>query len=138
MKAPFIKWLYSNSGKYSDIKNKNLIDILFLQLKDFIYNNDLELNISDEDLLIHFYIFNYDRKITNTNNEYFDFKYHEDIVDMFISFKELCKSQGSLLFNEKKDTADNLLNFINKYIITEYDYDYILEETEDFIVDDEY
>ena len=54
-----VKWLYTKVSPYSDITNKDLIDILFFHLNEFIINNELIMNIEQSDLLIHFYIFNY-------------------------------------------------------------------------------
>ena len=137
MKKNFIKWLFTKTSPYSEITNKELIDILFFHINNFIDYNNLELIIEKEELLINFYLFNYGYTIENTNNEYFDMMFHEDIVDMFILFKNISKSYDSSMYSSKGDTADNLLNFLNKYIVSEYDYETI-EDIDELIIEDEY
>lgn len=132
-----IKWLYKKVSPYSDTTNKGLIDVLFFKLNEFIINNDLMMNIEQDDLLIQFYIFNYNKSLQSTNNEYFDLTFHEDIVDMFILFKEISESYGSELYS-KGETADCLLNFINQYVIYEYMDNEMNDLDEEIILDDEY
>ena len=131
------KWLYKKVNKYSDSTNKELVDLLFYHLNEFIINNDLIMNIEQDDLLIQFYIFNYNKYLKNTNNEYFDMKYHEDIVDLFIVFKGITESYGSDLYSNG-ETADILLNFINQYLVCDSQLDDINDIDEELIFDDEY
>lgn len=137
MKEEFLKWLYKKVNPYNDLTNKGLIDILFSHIDKWIINNDLEMNIGKEDLIIEFYIFNYIKNIPSTNNEYFDITFHEDIVDLFILFKEISLENGSDLYSTKGESADMLLNFLNKYIVYENEC-HINEENEDFIFEEEY
>ena len=132
-----VRWLYKKVTPYSDITNKGLIDILFFHLNEFIINNDLMMNIEQNDLLIHFYIFNYNKYLQSTNNEYFDLTFHEDLVDIFITFKEITQSFGSDLYS-KDETADCLVNFMNKYVNYEYSENEMNEYDEENIYDDEY
>jgi len=132
-----VKWLYKKVNPYSDTTNKGLIDVLFFQLNNFIINNDLMMNIEQDDFIIQFYIFNYNKSLQNTNNEYFDLTFHEDIVDIFILFKEISESYGSDLYS-KGETADCLLNFINQYVIYDYQNEDINDLDEEIILDDEY
>tara|TARA_B100000035_G_scaffold278521_1_gene257550 strand:- start:556 stop:969 length:414 start_codon:yes stop_codon:yes gene_type:complete len=132
-----VKWLYKKVSPHSDTTNKGLIDILFFQLNEFIINNDLMMNIEQDDLLIQFYIFNYNKSLQSTNNEYFELTFHEDIVDMFILFKEISESYGSELYS-KGETADCLLNFINQYVIYEYMDNEMNDLDDEIILDDEY
>ena len=132
-----VKWLYKKVSPHSDTTNKGLIDILFFQLNEFIINNDLMMNIEQDDLLIQFYIFNYNKSLQSTNNEYFDLTFHEDIVYMFILFKEISESYGSELYS-KGETADCLLNFINQYVIYEYMDNEMNDLDDEIILDDEY
>lgn len=132
-----VRWLYKKVTPYSDITNKGLIDILFFHLNEFIINNDLMMNIEQNDLLIHFYIFNYNKYLQSTNNEYFDLTFHEDLVDIFITFKEITQSFGSDLYS-KGETADCLVNFINQYVIYEYMDNEMNDLDDEIILDDEY
>ena len=131
------KWLYKKVSKYSDSTNKELVDLLFYHLNEFIINNDLIMNIEQSDLLLNFYIFNHNKYLKNTNNEYFDMKYHEDIVDLFILFKGITESYGSDLYSNG-ETADILLNFINQYVVCDSQLDDINDIDEELILDDEY
>ena len=72
----------------------------------------------------------------NTNNEYFDMKHHEDIVDLFILFK-ITESYDSDLYSNG-ETADILLNFINQYVVCDSQLDDINDIDEELILDDEY
>ena len=137
MNKYFLKWLYKKVNTYNDLTNKGLIDILFTHIYEWIIYNDLEMNVVKEDLIIQFYIFNYIKNISSTNNEYFDITYHEDIVDMFILFKEISMENGSSLYSGKGVTADMLINFLNKYIVYDIEY-YIDEGNDDFLSDEEY
>lgn len=131
------KWLYKKVNKYSDSTNKELVDLLFYHLNEFIISNDLIMNIEQSDLLLNFYIFNHNKYLKNTNNEYFDMKYHEDIVDLFIVFKGITESYGSDLYSNG-ETADILLNFINQYLVCDSQLDDINDIDEELIFDDEY
>lgn len=137
MKNYFIKWLFKKVSPYSNTTNKELIELLFFELNEFIVNNDLMMDIEQDDLLIQFYIFNYNKSLKRKNNEYFDLTFHSDIVDMFIVFKEICKSHGSDLYS-KGETADCLLNFINQYVICEYMDNEMNDLDEEIILEDEY
>lgn len=137
MMAEMTKWLYKKVSKYSDSTNKELVDLLFYHLNGFIINNDLIMNIEQSDLLLNFYIFNHNKYLKNTNNEYFDMKYHEDIVDLFILFKRITESYGSDLYSNG-ETADILLNFINQYVVCDSQLDDINDIDEELILDDEY
>lgn len=131
------KWLYKKVNKYSDSTNKELVDLLFYHLNEFIINNDLIMNIEQSDLLLNFYIFNHNKYLKNTNNEYFDMKHHEDILDLFILFKGITESYGSDLYSNG-ETADILLNFINQYVVCDSQLDDINDIDEELILDDEY
>ena len=131
------KWLYKKVSKYSDSTNKELLDLLFYHLNEFIISNDLIMNIEQSDLLLNFYIFNNNKYLKNTNNEYFDMKYHEDIVNLFIVFKEITESYGSDLYSNG-ETADILLNFINQYVVCDSQLDDVNDIYEELILDDEY
>ena len=137
MMSEITKWLYKKVSKYSDSTNKELLDLLFYHLNEFIINNDLIMNIEQSDLLLNFYIFNHNKYLKNTNNEYFDMKYHEDIVNLFIVFKEITESYGSDLYSNG-ETADILLNFINQYVVCDSQLDDINDIDEELILDDEY
>ena len=64
-----------------------------------------------------------------------DLTYHEEILDLYLMFQNIAKSNGSLLFQNREDTSYDLINFINNTVeeIEHYDeeeyfeYDYEIE-----------
>ena len=62
--------------------------------------------------------------------EYFNLKYSDDVVDLFLEFKEITKGYGSMLLYDKEDNSNNLLDFLHNYCE-------IIEE-EESIDDDNY
>ena len=132
-----LQWLNTKVNHYNESNNKELLDELFSHLVEWIIKKNITINVDLNDLLIHFYLFNYDSSILTTNNEYFDMMYHEDIINLFMCFREISGNYGSELYNKRGFTADGLLNFINRYIIIDDEND-IVDINEELLVDDEY
>ena len=120
----FLNWLYFTPSKWSETTNIDIANEIFELLMKWMNTTDIKLIIPEEDLIIHFYNFLYNLSINKSlsydvniiDNQYFFFKYHEDLVDLFMEIKEIYNIQGSSLFNKKNITTDNLLQFLNNYI----------------------
>ena len=64
---------------------------------------------------------------------YFEMKYTEDITDMYIKFKQMSKQRCSNIFSNSTCTSDTLVNFIQKHIFVDLDYETDTEsDYEDF------
>ena len=132
MKITLNKWL-NIKNKYTNIQIKDIIKILFDYLYHYISKNK-ELNLlSDIDTFYKkFTEFIYNKYVNpvknnnileNTNNEdyfdseeylldYFECKYSEDIVNIFLDFKNITYNYNFNLFHNKNDTSDSLLEFL--------------------------
>jgi hypothetical protein len=113
----FKKWLYHKTNSFDDITNKQVIDDLFDHLLEW-YNTKDELLLINEidDFKIYFYLFMYNNMVELQNNadyEYFNYQYSDDIVDLFLKFKNITKGYGSMLLYGKRDNSNNLLEFIH-------------------------
>ena len=126
------KWL-NIKNKYTNIQIKDIINILFNYLYHYI-TKIKELNIlSDIDtfykkfteLIYNKYVYPVKNNniLENTNNEnyfdseeylldYFECKYSEDIVNIFLHFKDITYNYNFDLFHNKNDTSDALLEFV--------------------------
>ena len=126
------KWL-NIKNKYTNIQIKDIINILFNYLYHYI-TKIKELNIlSDIDtfykkfteLIYNKYVYPVKNNniLENTNNEnyfdseeylldYFECKYSEDIVNIFLHFKDITYNYNFDLFHNKNDTSDSLLEFL--------------------------
>lgn len=51
-------------------------------------------------------------------DDYFNLKYSDDIIDLFLKFKEISKNYGSTLFDKKCNSYD-LIEFLeeNTYLV---------------------
>ena len=132
MKITLNKWL-NIKNKYTNIQIKDIINILFDYLYHYITKTK-ELNLlSDIDTFYNkFTEFIYNKYVNpvkkynilkNTNNEdyfnseeylldYFECKYSEDIVNIFLDFKNITYNYNFNLFHNKNDTSDSLLEFL--------------------------
>ena len=132
MKITLNKWL-NIKNKYTNIQIKDIINILFNYLYHYI-TKIKELNIlSDFDtfykkfteLIYNKYVYPVKNNniLENTNNEnyfdseeylldYFECKYSEDIVNIFLHFKDITYNYNFDLFHNKNDTSDSLLEFL--------------------------
>lgn len=113
------KWLYQKPNKWdNDITNKKISDELFLILTEWINDqNDLLINIDMENLKIYFYLYLNDYQTRNyySDYEYFNLKYCDKIVDLFLIFKDTTKSYGSMILHNKNNNSNDLLDFIHSY-----------------------
>ena len=118
-------------SKYSEDTYKDLFDHLYEDLLDWIICNPEIIPIVDiEDFRIYFYLFllNQNHNYLNEYNEYFVLKYSDNIVDLFLSFKDICSSYGTIFLHEKGRSANDLLEFISKFSIINEDYENELME----------
>ena len=72
----------------------------------------------------NFYGFLCNQNEINNYDEYFDMKYSDEIIDLFLDMKEITKSYGSLLFYEKNRTSYDLQVFLFNNITLTEDNDY--------------
>ena len=101
-------------SKYSEDRYCDLFDTLYGELLVWINErSEIIVNVDLETLKIYFIEFllvHKERK--NDYNEYFVLTYSDDIVDLFIGFKEICNSYGTNFLKEKGRTSDDLSEFI--------------------------
>ena len=101
-------------SKYSEDRYCDLFDTLYGELLVWINErSEIIVNVDLETLKIYFIEFllvHKERK--NDYNEYFVLTYSDDIVDLFIRFKEIGNSYGTVLLKEKGRTSDDLSEFI--------------------------
>ena len=128
------KWL-NTKNKYTNTKIINIIDILFEYLYDYIQNNnELELQTDKNtfykyfiNFLYHEYLYpikkiqyictdkTFEDKYFDSQLfilEYFELKYSEEIIDIYLEFKRIMYNYNFDLFNHKNDTSYPLLLFI--------------------------
>lgn len=127
------KWL-NIKNKYTNIQIKDIIDLLFNYLYYYItQNKELKLLTDIETFYNHFTEFIYDQYVypiknrnykfnkQNTDNyledeqflfDYFDCKYSENIIDIFLHFKDITYNYNFDLFHKKYDISYPLLEFI--------------------------
>ena len=101
-------------SKYSEDRYCDLFDTLYNELLVWINErSEIIVNVDLETLKIYFIEFLLTHKErTNDYNEYFVLTYSDDIVDLFIGFKEICNSYGTPFLKEKGRTSDDLSEFI--------------------------
>jgi hypothetical protein len=128
------KWL-NTKNKYTNTKIIDLIHILSEYLYNYIKdNNELELQTDKNTFYKYFLNFIYQEyvypikkieyicidKIFNEEYldselfllEYFEYKFSEEIIDLYLHFKYLTNNYNFNLFNHKNDTSYPLLLFI--------------------------
>jgi hypothetical protein len=110
-------------SKYSEDTYGCVFKCLYNNLVIWLNNNpEIILDIDDEELKINFYIFifkNVNSLYYKECDEYFDLKYSEDIVELFLRFKNITDGYGIKIFENK--TSDDLLEFIENKITIDYD-----------------
>jgi len=101
-------------SKYSEDRYCDLFDTLYGELLVWINERpEIIVNVDLETLKIYFIEFLLVHKERNNDyNEYFVLTYSDDIVDLFIKFKEICNSYGTNFLKEKRRTSDDLSEFI--------------------------
>ena len=131
-----VKWLYTDISKYSNDKNKDLVDPLFLSLINFIKKHDeLYLEEDLETFKVLFYQFMYTKNVDNIDEkkEVFVLKYTDEITDLFLKLKDISNSYGSNLFNKKGFTSNHLVEFLTQNI---YIQEKEMKVDEDLIIED--
>ena len=131
-----VKWLYTNISKYSNDKNKDLLDTLFLSLINFIKKHDeLYLEEDLETFKVLFYQFMYTKNVDNIDEkkEVFVLKYTDEITDLFLKLKDISNSYGSVVLNKKCFTSNHLVEFLTQNI---YIQEKEMKNDEDLIVED--
>ena len=131
-----VKWLYTDISKYSNDKNKDLVDTLFLSLINFIKKHDeLYLEEDLETFKVLFYQFMYTKNVDNIDEkkEVFVLKYTDEITDLFLKLKDISNSYGSNLFNKKGFTSNHLVEFLTQNI---YIQEKEMKVDEDLIIED--
>ena len=114
-----VKWLSMDISKYSNDKNKDVLDTLFLLLINFIKEHDeLYLEEDLETFKVLFYQFMFTKNVGNVDEkkELFVLKYSNEIIDLFLKLKEISNSYCSNLFNKKGFTSNHLLEFLTQNI----------------------
>ena len=104
---------------------KDMFNDLFFIVIHWI-NRRNELVIVNEKKIFqkNFYGFLCNQNEINNYDEYFDMKYSDEIIDLFLDMKEITKSYGSLLFYEKNRTSYDLQVFLFNNITLTEDNDY--------------
>lgn len=112
----------------SNIYYENFLYIIYVRLRDWIDSNqDINRFIDNSQLYLKFkfFIYNEYEKSLNKYNceldenfEIFNMKYSDDIIDLFLYFKDYSKSLNINLFHNKKDTSYPFLEFI--YSVCDY------------------
>ena len=129
------KWK-RKKNKYTDITIYNIINIIFDYLYSYIINNkELKLQIDKETFYNNFIKLIYneyvypikkmkyicsDNLIDNTDYlydetiifVYFESKYSEDIIDIFLYFKDITYNYNFNLFHNKNNSSYPLLEFL--------------------------
>lgn len=106
---------------------KDVIHQLFLQLIDFVEStSELDWTYDIPTIQSKFNKYIYDIHCENYPSfdddndeelyEYFSLKFSEDLVDLFIKYKELTRSHNLRLFHNKKDTSLLLEDFIYGHV----------------------
>ena len=127
----FREWIYKKNNHWDNTTNKMILDQILSKIIQYIIkNNELFFKYELDLFRLNFYIFAYTQKVENyeysENYEYFNMKYSDDIVDLFLEIKEFTKANGSTLFHNKQ-TSNNLLDFLYNNMVV---YNEKLEEND--------
>jgi len=108
-------------SKYSEDRYYDLFNTLYQKLLQWIINRPEIIILGDmetlEPFFIEFVIRPLENKKQNDYNEYFILTYSDDIVELFIEFKNICSSYGTHFLKEKGRTSDDLSEFILSHSI---------------------
>jgi hypothetical protein len=132
-------WL-STKIPNSNIYYENFLFTMYVRLRDWIdRNEDIDRFVSNIELYLKFKFFiyseyvkplnkyNYDIEIDD-NFDIFNMKYSDDIVNLFLYFKDYSKSLNVNLFHNKGDTSFPFIDFI--YSVCDYN-DNLEDDKED-------
>ena len=121
----FVHWLFEKTNSSDNQTQKDLLDLLFYEMIHTIQAmEDVSINHELTEIQHLFYVFSYHKDLIQFKEMdlYFDLKYNDSIVDLFMRFQDISRSFGSLLFQTRDDNAYHLLTFINHIVeIHEYD-----------------
>ena len=106
----------------------------------YIYKQDIKLKYSNNIIYENYEHYEYDEyddydeyyDDEYAEFDYFEMKYGEDILDIFMNIREIFKINNLKLLNNKNDTSDSLLKFLSMNIYFNNDED--LEE-KDILID---
>ena len=136
--------LFQKTSQYSESTNIEMFDKLFFILQKWLMNKkDISIINDFETIQYHFYIFllSLDYQCIKNNNYDNDFiliKYSDEIIDMFIDFKEITRSYGSQYLHEKNRTADQLLHFIHTFTESYTENEFVEDYNNEHILIDYY
>ena len=112
----------------------NLYNDLFKELYHWIINrNDIYIKQELHDFKKSFYQFCNNKSYVEFNHTLLDDYYYSDIIDLYLTFKNITKSYGSQLFYGRNDTSDDLYRFLTNYACVEEIIDYDSDENDDFL-----
>ena len=125
MDNSFKKFLDQRISNHDEATFKDMFNDLFFIVIHWI-NRRNELVIVNEKKIFqkNFYGVLCNQNEINNYDEYFDMKYSDEIIDLFLDMKEITKSYGSLLFYEKNRTSYDLQVFLFNNITLTEDNDY--------------
>ena len=140
MKNLFQEMLNTRPSKYSSITNKEIFNSLFIVLLKWLKTKELEIITDITTCKYDFYLFICNAKPHSLNvqrmqDDFFDMKYSEDVVDLFINMQEITKSHCSLFLHEKERTSDSLLEFIFSHFKMVENQDNDDDDSENFVLD---
>ena len=137
----FDKWIstriqYDDSYYIKDVLNEFVKDI-FLFVNS---NTELELDYEEQTFKDKFYQFIYQTYLNRTLDdfkpydedmyEYFTLKFSEDIINLFLGFKETTQRYNLDIFHQKGATSIDLEDFLFNHLLVEDPY-YDTEEEEE-------
>jgi len=129
----FDKW-YNKNINHSEMKIKNIINIIYNYLIDFIDSNiEIKINTDKETfyknlckfLYNEYFLYNKINYISNNKNytddyeenldilfEYFNSSFSDEITDLYMNFKDITKYYNVNLFKNKNDTSFPFVEFL--------------------------
>ena len=129
----FDKW-YNKNINHSEMKIKNIINIIYNYLIDFIDSNiEIKINTDKETfyknlckfLYNEYFLYNKINYISNNKNytddyeenldilfEYFNSIFSDEITDLYMNFKDITKYYNVNLFTNKNDTSFPFVEFL--------------------------
>ena len=129
----FDQWIttrihYDDSYYIKDVLNECVKDIIY-----FVNSNtELEFDYEEETFKDKFYQFIYQTYLNQINDvfkaydedmyEYFTLKFSEDIINLFLGFKEKTKRYNLDLFHKRNDISLYLEDFLFNHLLVEDPY----------------
>ena len=154
MSLEFNQWmfqpiLYETNYYMKDVLNEMFDHIVNLVNRYDILQFDYEINTMKP----KFYTFIYEEYYLHKQSifkpydeemyEYFTLKFSEDIVDLFLQYRDISKHYSLQLFNSQVDTSTAIQEFLfdtllvaDPYVDTESESEHELEENIHYIIDE--